>query len=551
MANEQTIWTYLKKAGFSDAGAAGIMGNLFAESALNPKNLQNSYETKLGYTDDTYTAAVDSGKYKNFVNDNAGYGLCQWTYWSRKQNLLDYAKSKKVSIGDLTMQLEFLMTELSSYGLVNALKTSTSVKEASNIMLLQFERPADQSVSAQTKRANYSQGYYDQFALSNKGDATSMKYSSSNPPLQCFMRQSTWYKGAGTTTIRGVLWHSTGANNPTLKRYVQPDDNAADRAQMLALLGTNTGRNDWNHITYQAGVHAWIGKLANGEVTTVQVGPWNKQAWGCGSGRNGSCNNGWIQFEICEDALNDANYFNQIYKEACELTAYLCKLYGLDPKGTVTYNGVKVPVILCHQDSYQLGLGSNHGDVLHWFPKFGKSMNDVRNDVAALMGGNVPSAPATPSAPTDTPVNYQVKVTASGLNCRNEPDGNQILTSYPNGTILTITKESNGWGFTGVGWVSLNFTQKISVDTTVNGDDNMNLDLATFKKLYNEMRKELQDNDSSEWSESARNWAIQTGLVAGSGKLPNGQPNCMWEDVITREQMVTILYRFAQMIGKV
>lgn len=135
-------------------------------------------------------------------------------------------------------------------------------------------------------------------------------------------------------------------------------------------------------MTLQAGVHAFIGKLASGDVTTVQVGNWTKKAWGCGSGKKGSCNNGWIQFEICEDGLSDPVYFETVYREAVELTAYLCKLYNLDPQGTVTYNGVKVPVILCHQDSCQLGLGSNHGDVLHWFPKYGKSMQTVRDDVS-------------------------------------------------------------------------------------------------------------------------------------------------------------------------
>jgi hypothetical protein len=113
--------------------------------------------------------------------------------------------------------------------------------------------------------------------------------------------------------------------------------------------------------------------------------PWDYRPWGCGSGAKGSCNNGWIQFEICEDGLTDANYFNQVYKEACELTAYLCELYGIDPHGTVNMNGVNVPTILCHADSCKLGLGSNHGDVLHWFPKFGKNMELVKNDVAALM----------------------------------------------------------------------------------------------------------------------------------------------------------------------
>lgn len=215
-----------------------------------------------------------------------------------------------------------------------------------------------------------------------------MKYTQKNLPLQCFMRQSTWYKKAGKTTVRGVLIHSTGINNPTIKRYVQPDDNAPDREELLKLIGVNKNGNDWNHIERFAGVNAWIGKLADGTVSAVQVGPWDKKAWGCDAGRKGSCNNGWIQFEICEDALTDRAYFEAIYREAVELTAYLCMIYGLDPMGTVKYNGVTVPVILCHQDSYQLGLGSNHGDVLHWFPKMEKTMDDVRADVARLMKGD-------------------------------------------------------------------------------------------------------------------------------------------------------------------
>lgn len=108
---------------------------------------------------------------------------------------------------------------------------------------------------------------------------------------------------------------------------------------MITLIGKNKYNNDWNHIDHQAGLNAWIGKLADGSVTTLQTMPWDYRPWGCGSGKNGSCNNGWIQFEICEDGLTDANYFNKVYKEACELTAYLCKLYNINPHGTVNVNG--------------------------------------------------------------------------------------------------------------------------------------------------------------------------------------------------------------------
>lgn len=485
-SNEEKIWKFLSARGLSDCGIAGLMGNLYAESGLIPTNLQNSYEGKLGMADAEYTSLVDKGLYANFVNDSAGYGLAQWTYWSRKQGLLEYAKSSGRSIGDLEMQLEFLMKELSESfkGVLSVLMTTTSVREASDAVLLQFEKPASVGPNATQqqredtciKRAAYSQTYYEKYSA--KGVVSAMKYTSANPPMQCFMRQSTWYKGAGTTPVRGILWHSTGANNPTLKRYVQPDDNAADRAQMLALLGTNANKNDWNHIYHEAGVHAWIGKLASGEVTTVQVGPWDKKAWGCGSGSKGSCNSGWIQFEICEDGLADADYFNKVYREACELTAYLCKLYGLDPHGTVSYNGVNVPVILCHQDSYKLGLGSNHGDVLHWFPKFGKTMADVRNDVAALMA---------------------------------------------------------------------------ATETQTEEDEEM--DQATFNKMFNtamsNYRAELRDNDCGDWSAEARQYAIDKGIFQGGGTGPDGKPNYMWEDLLTREQCAAVLYRFAKLNGLV
>ena len=236
-----------------------------------------------------------------------------------------------------------------------------------------------------------------------QGGSLEMKYSSSNKPLQCMMTNSTCYKGTRQMEVKGILWHSTGANNPNLKRYVQPSSNDPNYNQLMNMLGKNTYGNDWNHVAVQAGLNAWIGKLADGSVTSVQTMPWDFRPWGCGSGQKGSCNNGWIQFEICEDGLTDANYFNKVYKEACELTAYLCELYNIDPHGTVNMNGVNVPTILCHADSCKLGLGSNHGDVLHWFPKFGKNMDSVRNDVAALMTPK-PSVitPTTPPAQEET-----------------------------------------------------------------------------------------------------------------------------------------------------
>ena len=212
-----------------------------------------------------------------------------------------------------------------------------------------------------------------------------MKYSNTNKPLVCMMTQSTCYKGTTPMKVKGVLWHSTGANNPTLKRYVQPDDDATNKQELLDLIGVNIYQNDMNHIYRTMGMNCWIGKMADGTVSTVQTLPWDWRPWGCGSGPKGSCNDGWIQFEICEDALTSRQYFEDIYEEACQITAYLCNMFDIDPLRTVEHNGVKVPTILCHKDSYDLGLGGNHGDIYHWFPKFGKTMEDARNDVAKLL----------------------------------------------------------------------------------------------------------------------------------------------------------------------
>lgn len=161
--NEKAIWDYLYGKIGNAYGVAGLMGNLYAESALRPSNLQNTYEKSLGLSDVQYTAKVDDGSYTNFVKDSAGYGLAQWTYWSRKQALQEYAKASGKSIGDLDMQLGFVWKELTeSYKtLLKMLQTATSVTDASTAVLTQYERPADQGASVQAKRAGYGQTYYD------------------------------------------------------------------------------------------------------------------------------------------------------------------------------------------------------------------------------------------------------------------------------------------------------------------------------------------------------------------------------------------------------
>ena len=112
MDNAKTIWDYFKEKGLNEYGIAGLMGNLKAESNLNPKNLQQTYEKSLKMTDDSYTKSVDDGTYINFINDKAGYGLAQWTWWSRKENLLKFAnKEYALSIGLRSMSPEIIITD--------------------------------------------------------------------------------------------------------------------------------------------------------------------------------------------------------------------------------------------------------------------------------------------------------------------------------------------------------------------------------------------------------------------------------------------------------
>ena len=127
-----------------------------------------------------------------------------------------------------------------------------------------------------------------------------MKYTEKNTPMVCMQTNSACYKNTSTMNVKGILWHSTGANNPTIKRYVQPSSNDKNYKTLMAKIGKNSCGNDWNHISVDAGLNAWIGQLQDGTVTTVQSMPWNYKPWGCGGGAYGSCNDGWIQFEIMQ-----------------------------------------------------------------------------------------------------------------------------------------------------------------------------------------------------------------------------------------------------------
>ena len=186
MTNSQMFEFFISQ-GMSEYGAAGLMGNLYAESGLRSNNLQTSYERTLGMTDTSYTDAVDDYTYGNFANDAAGYGLAQWTSPGRKQGLLNYARATDTSVCDINMQLNYLMQELvTTYASVyNVLKSAQSVREASDAVILHYEMPSDQSEAAQLKRASYGMSFLKEqrpglFGFDNSACPFEVKVSISN-----------------------------------------------------------------------------------------------------------------------------------------------------------------------------------------------------------------------------------------------------------------------------------------------------------------------------------------------------------------------------------
>ena len=175
-------------------------------------------------------------------------------------------------------------------------------------------------------------------------------------PTERDPRYARYYRGP-----RGVMVHSTGAENPNLRRYVQPDD---------GMLGVNPNENDWNRPGLDVAVHAFIGLTQSGEVAAYQILPWEYRAWHCG----GDANDTHLSFEICEDNLGDRDYFERTYQAAMELTADLCRKFGLDP--------LAPGVIISHAEGAKLGIASNHADVDHWWSRFGVSIDDFRAGVA-------------------------------------------------------------------------------------------------------------------------------------------------------------------------
>lgn len=222
---------------------------------------------------------------------------------------------------------------------------------------------------------------------------------------QCMFYKNRCYSNSSSMTPTKIVLHSTGCNNNTLRRYVQPHDTQTTgmlmlspeqktytRTQMINLIGKNKYSTHWNKIMYNSNgtenkvcVHAFIGLMNDGSIATIQVLPWTLKCWGVGGGKNGSYNTCAIQFEICEDDHSSADYCNKTFEEAAEFCAYLMKQFP-----TITE-------IVSHDEARIRGYGSAHIDPTNWWPKHNKSMDKFRARVNELLKemGTKPSTDTT------------------------------------------------------------------------------------------------------------------------------------------------------------
>ena len=179
--SKENIWHYLKHKGFSDIAAATLMGNMEAESNCVSYRLQGDFSTGFKRSID-YTAQVDAGNISRheFIYDGpggGGYGLCQWTYPTRKAGLYDLAEAQNLSVGDEFLQIEFLTRELwqDEYRPVReVLEKSLSIRECSDVIVKLYLRPADQSEAVCRYRADLGREFYQQFSEAEAEDPDGM-----------------------------------------------------------------------------------------------------------------------------------------------------------------------------------------------------------------------------------------------------------------------------------------------------------------------------------------------------------------------------------------
>lgn len=441
--SEKTIWEYLKAQGLTDAGAAGLMGNLYAESGLRPNNLQNSYEGKLGMADAEYTEMVDRGTYANFGNDRAGYGLAQWTYPSRKAALLACAKAARKSIGDLEMQLGFLMQELSTgyKTVLNVLRTTVSVREASDIVLLQFERPADQSEARRKQRAEYGQKYFDKYA--KKGGGVMGFTNSSLATVRMISPNRTPNRNHAIDTITIHCF----VGQVTAKRGCEVFQPSSRKASCNYVVGYDGSIG----LCVEEKDRSWCSGGTDKKGNPIRV-----------NGISGSSNDYQaVTIEVASDTKPPYTITDKAMAALIELCTDICRR-----------NGIKQ--LLWKGDKTLVGRVAQQNLTVHrWFANKAcpgdyiyERLGDIAAKVNAKLG--VSFAPTTPAIP-ESKVPYKVRITATDLRIRKGPGTNTAIVQKAIAPgVYTIVSEATGEGATkwgklksGVGWVSLDYCKKL------------------------------------------------------------------------------------------
>ena len=172
---EQYIWDYLVELTGNPVGAAGIMGNLFYESLLDPTATEKGADLPVSLDGQSYTQAVNDGGYNQFTEDLIGYGLAQWTDPNRKAALLERARAEEKSVGDLQLQLDFLADELERFNMMYRLSTTDSIRFASDYVLLNYENPHIQDEAVKEQRANKGISFYEQFTKPREKQASAVE----------------------------------------------------------------------------------------------------------------------------------------------------------------------------------------------------------------------------------------------------------------------------------------------------------------------------------------------------------------------------------------
>lgn len=284
-----------------------------------------------------------------------------------------------------------------------------------------------------------------------------------------FFTNSDCYKSGTKQVSKGVQVHSTGANNPYLKRYVQPNDGR---------LGINQYGNSHNRTGVDVCASAYIGRLEDGTVAVYQALPWDMRCWISGKGKNGNANRlGYIGYEICEDALNNEAYFNEaVMTVAVNLTAHLCQIIGVTPDSVVaSYSEGNALSVMDHSELYAKGLASGHSDITHWLRRYGKRMKDFRQAVQQAMdeGVEVEYVDASETIVeewTDVNATYEIYAANGGyVNLRSEPNTeSESLEKLRNGDRVTVLARSSIWSKcetkNNVGYVMTDFLVEVKTE---------------------------------------------------------------------------------------